>query len=152
MKAAFARLSPRERLLIGVGLPLLGIVGAWIYVWQPVQTDLGVLRAQIAETRGVQTALDRHPPGQVAVQAAAIRGPVASRVTRSAEAAGITLARLEPSGTGLTALVDAAPFDDIVAWIVLMETDEGLRLTAVELARRADPGVVSARLELEDAG
>lgn len=152
MTAFLARLSPRERLMIGLGLPLVLLVGAWVLVWQPVQADISAMRDRIAEARGVRAALDRYPAGEAAAPAAMARGPVAGRVTRSAEAAGITLARLEPAGTGLTAFVDSAPFDDIVDWIARMEADEGLRLTAIDLARRADPGFVSARLDLEEAG
>lgn len=151
MMAAFLRLSTRERWLIGLVLPLVLVLAGWAYLWQPTQVEIAQLRGQIAETRGVQAALDLYPEGQVVQQPLTQRGPVANRVTRSAEAAGVTIARLEPLGNGLTALVDAAPFDDVLAWIVDMESAEGLRVTGVDLSRRAEPGAVSVRLDLEDA-
>ncbi len=153
MTRLMARLSLRERWLIALGLPLLLIAAGWIYLWQPLQADRAAISMRIAEARTLQAALDRYPEGSSAGPAAVAgaRPPVSSRVTRSAEAAGIVLSRLEPLGTGLTVLVDAAAFDDIIGWIAQMESAEGLRLGGIELARRADPGVVSARLELEDA-
>ena len=151
--SALARLTPRERWLIlgavAFGLVLLG----WVLLWQPVQRDREALRARIADALTVQAALDRHPP-DTAVRAASAPvpgGPISARVTRSAQAAGIALARLEPRGAELTALVDEAPFVAIVDWIAEMERAEGVRLTGVAIDRRPAPGVVSARLDLEDA-
>ena len=100
----------------------------------------------------MQAALDRHPPDAAPSAAApAPDGPISARVTRSAQAAGIALARLEPRGAELTALVDEAPFEAIIDWIAEMERTEAVRLTGIAIDRRPAPGVVSARLDLEDS-
>ncbi len=149
---AFANLTPRERWLILGALPLGLLLIGWIWVWQPLQREREALRARIADALTVQAVLDRYPAEATPLAARSVpEGPISARVTRSAQAAGIDLARLEPRGAALTALVDETPFDAVVDWIGQMERNEGLRLTRIEIDRRPTPGAVSARLDLEDA-
>ena len=96
-------------------------------------------------------ALDTYPEGSAAAPAPVQEAPIATRVTRSAEAAGVVLTRIEPAGDGLAALVDEASFDAVIGWIADMEATGDLSLRAIEIGRRPVPGVVSARLDLETA-
>ncbi len=149
---ALANLTPRERRLVLGAVPLALVLLGWTLLWQPLQRDREALRVRIADALTIQAALDRHPADAVPVPAVpAAEGTISTRVTRSAQAASIALARLEPRGDALTALVDEAPFEAVIEWIAAMERTEGMRLIGIALDRRPAPGIVSARLELEDA-
>ena len=152
MSAWFASLTPRERWLVGLLGPVAVAALLWTFVWQPVQADRERLTRTIADARTVAAALERYPEGAVAARPAPLfDAPLTTRVTRSAEAAGVPLARIEPRRGGLTALVSEAPYAAVLNWIAEMERVQGVRLAAIALDRRTAPGTVSVRLELEAA-
>ena len=144
-------LSRRERLLLALGALVVVAVVGWTFLWQPLAESRAALEDRIAAVRSVAVTLDTYPEDGTPRPVAAPDEPVATRVTRSAERAGVPLSRIERQGEGLTALVDEAPFDAVVGWIAEMEREAGLRLVAVELSRRPTPGAVSARLDLSPA-
>ena len=47
--------------------------------------------------------------------------------------------------------LDDAPYDAVINWVAAMETDAAIALVAIELDRRTAPGIVAARLTLENA-
>ncbi|WP_170311872.1 type II secretion system protein GspM [Sulfitobacter sabulilitoris] len=146
----FSSLSRRERLLVGVALPVLAGAALFHFAWLPVQSGRAALRADIVETKTIRALLDATPQGAPTVQAARRDlPPVTTRVTRSAEAANLSLSRLEPEGDLLRVSVDTAPFVAVVDWLMTLERDQGLRIAAVEMDRRPEPGTVSLRLTLE---
>lgn len=150
MSSALDRLSPRERRLLWIALPTLALVAGWTFVWQPLAAGRAAIEADISEARTLIAAVERFPKDEAseARPPSSVETPISTRLTRSAEAAGVTLARIEPQGAGLTAIVTSAPFDDIIAWIAAMEDTERMRLTEIELDRRPELGVVSARLTM----
>ena len=77
--------------------------------------------------------------------------PLATRITASAELAGVLVRRLEPEGAVVRVSLDDAPYDAVINWVAAMETDAAIALVAIELDRRTAPGIVAARLTLENA-
>jgi general secretion pathway protein M len=77
---------------------------------------------------------------------------LAPRITQSAEGAGIPLARLDPEGTRLRITVAKAGYNDLIEWIAALEATQNVRVVSVEMSRATEPGQVSLRLLLEDAG
>lgn len=149
MTTVLDRLSPREKWLIGIALPALALFAGWSFAWQPLAASRAALDAEIAEARTLIAAMEQVPEGGMpALAPISAEAPISVRLTRSAEATGIVLARIEPQDDELTAIVDAAPFNDVLSWIARMEDKERMRLIAVELDRRPEPGVVSVRLTL----
>jgi general secretion pathway protein M len=147
---ALANLSPRERALVLVVLPLALLFAAYQFAWLPLNDLRGAREAEIAGYRlVVQTASEAGtaPAAPESPDAA----PLAARVTQSAEAAGLSLSRLEPEGDRLRVLVAEATFAQVVLWISDLEAEEDVTLAAIELDRRTAPGAVSARLLLEPA-
>jgi type II secretory pathway component PulM len=47
--------------------------------------------------------------------------------------------------------LDDAPYETVVNWVAKMESDAAIALVAIELDRRTAPGIVAARLTLENA-
>ncbi|KAF0675835.1 type II secretion system protein GspM [Profundibacterium mesophilum] len=146
---ALSRLTARERLLLAAGAAALALFAAVQMVWLPLQERAAVHRGEIAAylelTAAARDAAARParpaPPPPLE--------PAASRVTRSAEAAGLTLTRLEPQAAGVTVLLAEARFAPLVDWLAALEAEDGLKVTAAEIDRRLEPGSVSARITLE---
>ncbi|MCE0507396.1 type II secretion system protein M, partial [Roseivivax sp. GX 12232] len=119
--------------------------------WQPIQAERARLNTEISRHLALsRLAADAEDlRGGSAAPAPAQEAPLAQRVTRSAEAAGVALARIEPQGGRLSLSVQEAAFRDVLDWIVTLEREEAVQATALEIDRQTAPGVVSARLTVE---
>ncbi|MGR3502566.1 type II secretion system protein GspM [Pseudaestuariivita sp.] len=152
--SVLARLNPRERLLVIGGGAALAVLALWTYAWQPLMAERSAQADRIARylaiadiARQAETGAQPQP-----VRPAVASEPLAPRVTQSAREAGIALARLDPDGARLRVTVTRTPYIVLMDWIGTLETERNLRLVMVEMARVTEPGAVSARLVLEDAG
>ena len=146
--SALASLSARERMLLLLVLPLVLLVAGWRLAWVPISDARAAREAEIAGYRMVAEAVSR--AGATPLAAPPDAAPLATRVTTSAEAAGLPLSRLEPEGESLRVTVAEAGFAQLVRWLADLE-GEGVLVSAVEMDRRTAPGVVSARVLLEGA-
>ena len=72
-------------------------------------------------------------------------------MTETAPEFDLAIRRIEPEGAGAGAqlVLDDADFASVLLWIEALEQDHRLRLTAVEMDRRPEPGVVAARMSFE---
>lgn len=152
----FDNLSARERFLVFSLLPVLVLVVGYQFVWVPIngarsaaEDRIRVYRTVVEATRSFNSL--QAGGLQAAAKAQPDRGPIATRVTSSAEDAGLSLRRLEPEGDRLRVSLEDSEFNGVVAWISRLEADEGLILVSAEIERRIEPGVVSARLLLQEA-
>ncbi len=143
------RLSARERVLLGAILPLALIVAGYRLAWSPIEVARAARSDEIARYRMVAMAAD-HRDTAAPAAAPVDRGPLATRITRSADAAGLSLRRLEPDGTMLRVSIDEAAFADVMGWLAALETEEGVRVAAIQMDRRLAPGAVSAQITLEE--
>ena len=116
--------------------------------WVPLAEVRAAREAEIAGYRLVAEAASGAGAAPLAAQGEA--APLASRVTASAEAAGLSLSRLEPEGEALRVAVAEAGFAQVVLWLSDLEGEDVL-VSAVEMDRRTAPGAVTARVLLEDA-
>jgi general secretion pathway protein M len=146
--SALAGLSTRERVLLLLALPIAILLAGWRLAWVPISDARAARDAEIAGYRMVAEAASR--AGVTPLAAPAEAGPLATRVTASAEAAGLSLSRLEPEGEGLRVAVAEAGFAQVVLWLADLEGGDVL-VSAVEMDRRTAPGAVSARVLVEDA-
>jgi general secretion pathway protein M len=146
-----AKLNPRERIMVLGGGAVLIVLAAWLYVWQPLSVERAAQADRIARYLTIieitRTVGSRAP---VVAQGPITVAPLAPRITQSAEAAGIPLARLDPDGARLRVTVAAAGFAELTQWIAILEATEGVRALSVQMARLTQPGQVSMRLMLED--
>lgn len=144
---ALSNLAGRERVLLLLVLPTVLLLAGLRFGWQPLQDLRAAREAEIASHRLVTQAAAQ--AGTLAPAVEPDPTPFASRVTESAEAAGLRLRRIEPEGEGLRVAIEDAPFSQVVLWIADLEGERGVLLAAIELDRRTAPGNVSARLLLE---
>ncbi len=70
-------------------------------------------------------------------------------VTGSAQQAGLSLQRFEPSGEdAIRVWIERAPFADVAAWLETLKKDHGVIIDQAAMDKASEPGQVSARLTL----
>ncbi len=146
---SFAALSSREKILILAVLPLVALFAGYRFVWLPVQAARVGARADIAAYRVVIDTAALAQRGDAPAPRAINDTPIATRITRSAEAAGLPVRRIEPDGQGSRVTLDDTPFATVLTWLSDLEQVDGVTVSAIEIDRRPEPGIVSARLLLE---
>ncbi len=146
---AFANLSTREKVLILAVLPLVVLVVGYRMIWQPVQAARLEARADIAAYRLVVETAALAKRGDASAPRPIDNTPIATRITQSADTAGLSLRRIEPEGQGSRVTLDDTPFATVLTWLADLEISHSVTARAIEIDRRPEPGIVSARLLLE---
>jgi general secretion pathway protein M len=156
LRRYYSGLSPADRRALTLLSCFISIVGLWLLVWQPVEhmrvrseeafiearSDLAWMQAHAAEARisgasGSSRALVQHNIN------------LFSATGETASAAGISMARVEPSGdAALRVNIDSASFSRLLGWLEQMEKQDGIRVSQLSIEKLADPGTVSATLLL----
>lgn len=140
--------SSRERWMM-LGLAAVGVAALLIAgLVQPLVASRAAAREAIGRHEAALARLAALPEGAAAPTADLTR-PVTAVVTETAPEFGLVILRIEPEGAGARLLLEDAGFTEILAWIEALERDRGLRVIALEMERRPEPGIVSARLTLE---
>ena len=151
MRRWLDNLSGRERTLVLALLPLSVIAMGYLGLWQPVQAARAAYRVDIgayAQLSATVAAMQAQP----ALPRTATAGeglPLSTRITQSAEAAGLQLRRLEPEGDRIAVTLDNAAYASVILWLSDLEVGQSVLLVQIDLDRRVAPGTVSARLLLE---
>ena len=142
-------LTQRERTLVSLALAGVILAAVFQFVWLPVQAKRAALSAEIA---GYAQIIDRiaalGPETPVLQTAAGPATPLSTRVTQSAEVAGLVLRRLEPEGDMLRVTLDDVAFANVILWLSDLEATHAVIVAGIEVDRRPAPGIVSARLLL----
>lgn len=143
--------SSREKLLILCVLPAIILLAAYRFGWMPLSQARADAKAEIAGYLTVIEAVqNRGAQPQMPDPAPAVLAPMATRVTQTADAAGILVRRLEPDADLVRVTLDDAQFDRVIAWISRLETEASLKVVGLEIDRRTAPGTVGARVTLEN--
>lgn len=149
----YASREPGEQRIV---LALVGVVALsvlWLGVWKPVsdwramehnryqnaQADLDWVRAN--ESRARTLAGSGESSG----------GPrsLLPIITRSAEAQGIQVNRLQPEGSGAVSVaVQGQPFNELVRWLHQLEENNGVTVQRLAVDAEGRPGIVNAQIRL----
>ncbi|BDX20621.1 MAG: general secretion pathway protein GspM [Pseudomonadales bacterium] len=159
MKAWWAGLAPRERRILVLGAVALGLILAWVAVWEPLLQGRSALRSDVARLSAEavwmeQVADDVRRRARLEQRAPALPGAGGSVLTLievSANAAGLrsALTRVQPEGEGARLIMDAVGFDALMGWLAELELRQGLRVSELMIEGQQAAGQVSARLLLE---
>ena len=159
MKAWWAGLAPRERRILVLGAVALGLILAWVAVWEPLLQGRSALRSDVARLSAEavwmeQVADDVRRRARLEQRAPALPGAGGSVLTLievSANAAGLRSAptRGQPEGEGARLIMDAVGFDALMGWLAELELRQGLRVSELMIEGQQAAGQVSARLLLE---
>ncbi|HBT58869.1 MAG TPA: type II secretion system protein M [Pseudomonas sp.] len=159
MKAWWAGLAPRERRILVLGAVALGLILAWVAVWEPLLQGRSALRSDVARLSAEavwmeQVADDVRRRARLEQRAPALPGAGGSVLTLievSANAAGLrsALTRVQPEDEGARLIMDAVGFDALMGWLAELELRQGLRVSELMIEGQQAAGQVSARLLLE---
>lgn len=146
---AFGKLSLRERILILTLLPLVLVFAGYRLVWSPLQVAQEAARSDIASFRLVQDTAALALRGGAPEPQIVDEMPLPTRITSSAAERGLDLRRIEPEGQGSRVTLDDTSFSAILVWLADLEGLHNVTVRAIQIDRRPEPGIVSARLLLE---
>ena len=146
-------LTQRERTLVSLALAGVILAATFQFVWLPVQAKRAALSTEIAGYAQIIDRIAALGPETPVLQTAAgpalpLSTPLSTRVTQSAEVAGLVLRRLEPEGDMLRVTLDDVAFANVIVWLSDLETTHAVIVAGIEVDRRPAPGIVSARLLL----
>jgi len=147
----FNNLSARERRLIVVGVIVLAGFSVFQFLWLPAQAERQKLAAQISDYYAVQTAAANYRPSANGASTANIQksGTLSTRLVSSAEAANLSVSRLEPEGARMRLTFGEVPFPSFISWVSKLQKEQSVIIVDLDLNRRPQPGVVSASIVLE---
>lgn len=143
-------LSLREKSMILLLLPILLLAASLQFLWLPLQAKRAGLTAEISAYRQINARVIalQSLSGSGPVVPAAPTSPLSARVTQSAANAGLELRRLEPEADMLRVTVEEVTFANVLLWLSDLEVSQSVSVAGIEIDRRVEPGVVSARLLL----
>ena len=161
MRAWWQGLQERERRTLAVGGIVVAAMLGWALLWYPLsharsdlavrvahqQDDLAWMRQALGETRnlraqGAHSRADRQGKSLLALADVSARG------------AGLTgaLKRVEPAGADSVRVnLEIADFDALMSWLDSLARDYGVQVTDFSADKVDSPGLVNARVTLEDS-
>ena len=159
MKAWWAGLAPRERVILGAGSLVLAVVVIYLMIWEPmvstrqqVRADISALSADLAWMQQVERQVKRRAAQQGdPPSSGSAGGSVLTLVEVSARAAGVNeaLERVQPEGQGARIWFTETGFDSLLHWLGELEQRHGLQVSQLAVDAGNTPGMVSARIKLE---
>ncbi len=157
LKERWQQLAPRERVLLAAAGAVTACLLAYLLIWQPLFNSTDRLREAVAEQRALVQWLIAIEPEVKALRGArgshvAAGGSLLALVDQSSKANGLGqfVTRIQPEGDReVRVWLEQAPYDEIMRWLLTLETDTGVRIAELNVSRGPAPGLVSARLNLQ---
>jgi len=152
MKAWFYGLQPRERWLVAIGGLVAVVVVLWGFVARPLRTQSAALDTAVGikQLLLVDVArLEGSRPGGVSGSPQGANETLVVIVKNSADAHGLSLPRTRQNGpSGIDVTFQDAPFDTLVAWLVLLHDTYGVDVETASFSGARQPGLVNGQLSL----
>jgi len=158
LQRRYDQLPMRDRralqgLTVAIVLALL-----YVLIWLPISDfrDNAMAEAERAEDRLAWIQSREAQLRQIAAAGDSSRGAdlgggdFLTTVTNSAQNAGLSLQRFEPSGSSSMRIwLEGVAFDELIQWLSHLRSEYGVAVDQAGLERTGDPGRVNARLTLE---
>jgi type II secretory pathway component PulM len=152
MKAWFASLQERERLIFIAGAAAAVLIVIWAFVLRPLRSETLELRETVADKQRLLIDIGR-------VQALAPSGETPGAQTgeqslvvlvdTTAQSFGLTLPRSRPDGAdGINVAFESVSFDALLSWLVSLETTHGVAVESASFSRARERGLVNGQLFL----
>lgn len=148
MKAFWSARTAREKVMLGLLAVLLAAYALFAAVWQPLQAERSTLMRDIARYTNASVALDALANAGLGPAPATIGMPLPTLITTSAETYQLPISRLLPTADAVEITLENAPFELVLTWILALEQDHGLRIIALTITRRPEPGLVATTLSV----
>jgi len=157
-RARWNALGARERRVASVLAGFLGAALFYLLVWNPVESGLAKARSRLASVQA-QLARVQEQAARVASMRAAPRVTVpanpSAAAAQAAERQGLReqLKRVDTEGANAVRVqIEGAPFAALMAWLVELQQQTGLRAESATLERGTNPGTVNGRMLLRAQG
>ena len=158
MKAWFAELQPRERMMVIIGAVALGLLVFYAAVWDPLTSGASSKAVAVEEQQKLllwmQKSADEvkrlHPAGSAAAQLPAGQSllGVIDQTSKGANLGG-AVKRVKPEGENKVSVwLEEAGFDDTMQWLENLHRTYGVEVDNIIIDRKPTPGKVDARIEL----
>ncbi|MCK7459385.1 type II secretion system protein GspM [Idiomarina aminovorans] len=149
-KQRWCQFNKREQSWLAVLGGVLCIAVLYFTIWQPgaqaVANAERKLEAQQSQYQWVQQAIARYKKReQNTAEQQSASGSVVQRINRAAAAQDIQIARLQPQGQEYLLSIDDVAFSDLLSFLAELEQQQGLALSAVDIAKLNTPGQVRLR-------
>jgi general secretion pathway protein M len=157
-RARWKALGPRERRVASALAVFLGAALFYLLVWNPIESGLARARARLPAVQAQLAGAQEQAARVASVRATPRVTPPANPSAALGEAAerhGLReqLKRVDAEGAGAVRVqIEGASFSALMAWLVDLQQQTGLRAESATLDRHANPGTVNARLLLRAQG
>jgi type II secretory pathway component PulM len=150
----WVRSSPREKLIVGVGLLVLAVIILHSLVIEPYQLRLAELRDEVEQQRAdlqwMRSAVARIPATSSTPSAVQIDGTLANFIDQAVRRQGLTdqLSQMSPVGADEIRIRYAAvDFNRLIGFIAQVN-ESGLEIKDIRISPGDDPGIVDCSLVL----
>lgn len=161
MKAWFAELQPRERMLVIGGVIAAALLLFYAAVWDPLVSGASAKAEAVEEQQKVlawmqQSAADvkRLRPAATApaqIPAGQSLLGVIDQTSKGANLGG-AVKRVKPEGENKVSVwMEEASFDDMIRWVESLHRVYGVQVDTITVDRKSTPGKVDARIEFSGA-
>lgn len=152
MKAWYAGLAPRERLIVAGGGAAAMLIVVWGLVWSPLVSATAELRAALDEKQALLVDLQRAqslPASDGVSLSGNDRRSLVVLVDQTAQPKGLSFSSTRPDGPdAIRVSFERAPFDTLVEWLVELERSNGITVEQASFNGARERGLVSGQLFL----
>lgn len=148
--------EPQEQRVI-LALTILVVVALlWVMVWKPVSDwrETSDNRYQNAQAQ-LDWMKANEERGRAVARASSGSANTGGRsllpiITRSAQAQGIQVNRLQPESNGVVSVsIQGQPFNDLLRWLHQLQENNGVDIVRVAVDAQDSPGIVNAQIRLQ---
>ena len=138
----------RERLLIIALALICTAYAALVGVWQPALRHRAALLDDITRYARTATVLADAVAAGATFVMPATDVPLPTIITDTAAIHHLRIRRLQPTADAAEITLEDATFDTVLLWIEALENQHGLRILALTMTRRPEPGQVATTLTI----
>ena len=149
----FAEREPNEQRVILALTAAVALTILWLGIWKPI-SDWRTLehnRYQNAQSLFDWVQLNEDRAREIARggQRSAGNRSLLPLVTRSADAQGIRINRLQPeSNSVVSVVIQAQPFNEVLSWLHQLQINNGISVQRVSIDAEGTSGLVNAQIRL----
>ncbi len=157
-RARWEALGARERRVASALAVAFSAALFYLLLWSPVESGLAKARTRLASAQAQLARVQEQANRVAKVRATPRVAPPADpavALRQAAERHGLReqLKRVDAEGAGAVRVqIEGASFTPLMAWLIELQEQAGLRAESATLERHANPGTVNARLLLRAQG
>jgi len=146
--------EPNEQRIISWLALLVGVLVLWGGIWKPISDWRAVAHTQY---QNAQAELDWLKANEARARALATTATTTGAersllpiITRSAEAQGIQVNRVQPEANGVVSVaVQGQPFNQLLRWLQQLEENNNVAVLRLAIDADSQPGIVNAQIRLQ---